>query len=381
MKAAFTPRYGPSSVIETRSIPTPTVANDEVLVQIRATPVTVGDRRMRAGDFPGISALPGRLMMGIFGPRHAVLGTMFAGRVVDVGRAVTEYSIGDDVFGSVLHGAYAEYLAVPADAPMMAKIPVGIGYDEAADVPYGGVTALQFLRDLGEVGEGDKVLILGASGGVGRYAVQLAKHMGAEVTGVASRRNLPLVLELGADHVIDYTTEDFTRNGEKYDVIFDIAGATTFAKSRASLTDHGRYLTLFISLRVLGEMAVTSFSSGPQAKFGIAMGSREMLIELRDYLATGVIRPLVAQRFPLERIADAHAAAESGLQGAVMVTMDPATPDQLQSSSGPMPDRAREAWASAPGVRTGRVPWYSAFLSMFRRSVATGFLRTSQAPS
>ena len=321
MKAAVTPAYGSADVLETRELPTPIIGDHDVLIQVRATPVTEGDRRLRSADFPSISALPGRLMIGVRRPKHAVQGTMFAGRVVAVGRAVTRYAVGDDVFGSTDHGAYAEYLAMPEDGSM-AKMPSTLGHDEAAAVPYGAVTALRFLRDLGGVKPGDHVLILGASGGVGRFAVQLAKHLGAEVTGVCSREGFDLVRSLGADHLIDYQTESYSDNGRLYDVIFDIADATTFACARSSLKADGRYLTLFVSVGILLQMALTSVGGGQKAKFGIAMGTRDDLEELARLVERGIIRPVVARRFAFERIADAHVAAETGsVHGSVVVTL------------------------------------------------------------
>jgi NADPH:quinone reductase-like Zn-dependent oxidoreductase len=320
MKAAVTPAYGPAQVLETHELPKPSIGAHDVLIEVRATPVTEGDRRLRSADFPSISALPGRLMIGVRRPKHRVQGTMFAGRVVAVGSAVTRYAAGDDVFGSTDHGAYAEYLAMPEDGAM-AKMPSGLRYDEAASVPYGAVTALRFLRDLGGVKPGDHVLVVGASGGVGRFAVELAKHLGAEVTGVCSQASFELVRSLGADHVIDYASEDFTANGVRYDVIFDIAGKSSFARCRDSLTENGRYLTLFVSVGILVQMALTSLFGGPQAKFGIAMGTHEDLEELRGLVERGVLRPVVASRFPLERIAEAHAEAENGRpHGSVVVT-------------------------------------------------------------
>lgn len=321
MKAAITPSYGSPDVIAIREVPTPAAGPHEILVQVRATPVTAGDRRLRAADFPSISAVPGRLMMGVFRPRHPVQGTMFAGRVVAVGSAVTRYAVGDDVFGSVDHGAYAEYLSLPEDGAL-ARMPAGVGYEEAAAVPYGAVTALRFLRDLGGVAPGDKVLVVGASGGVGLFAVQLAKHLGAEVTGVCSRGSFELVRALGADHVVDYETEDFTAGEARYDVIFDVAGATRFSRCRSSLADHGRYLTLFVSVGVLLQMALTSMSDGPKAKFGLALGTRDDMEQLRELVEQGALRPVIARSFPLERIVDAHAEVDAGrTRGAVVVTV------------------------------------------------------------
>jgi NADPH:quinone reductase-like Zn-dependent oxidoreductase len=321
MRAAITPSYGPAHVLQLRDVPTPTLGAREVLVAVHATPVTAGDLRLRAADFPTFSVVPGRLMLGVRRPRRAIQGTMFAGRVVEVGRSVTRYAVGDDVFGSAFDGAYAEYLSMPEDGAM-ANLPPNVSYDEAAAVPYGAVTALRFLRELGSVAPGDQVLVVGAAGGVGRFAVQLAKHLGAEVTGVASRRNLDLVRRLGADHVIDHETEDFTKSNRRYDVVFDAAGVTTFGGCRSSLTRSGRYLTLFGSVRVLIQMAMTAIFGGRKVKFTVAIGARDDLEEVRDLLARDLIRPVIARRFPLERIAEAHAEAESGrAQGSVIVTV------------------------------------------------------------
>lgn len=323
MKAALTPAYGPANVIGIVERPTPQVGDHDVLVQVHASMVTAGDRRVRAADFPSATALIGRLAIGITKPRHPVQGTMFAGRVVDVGAAVSRYSVGDNVFGSADHGAYAEYLSISEDSSM-ARLPEGKSYEQGAAVPYGAGTALNFLSELGSVKSGDKVLVLGGSGGVGRYAIQLAKHMGAEVTAVGSEDNLDLMRELGADHVIDYRAEDFTQNGQHYDVIFDIADATTFGRARGSLTADGRYMTLYLSFGVLMNVARTTVLGGQQAKFAIHLGTREQTEQLADLLREGVIRPVIAARFPLDEIAAAHAAADAGeASGDVVVTVVP----------------------------------------------------------
>lgn len=319
MRAAFTPTYGPAEVLELRDVPAPTLGDDEVLVEVHASPVTAGDQRLRAADFPSISALFGRLILGMLRPKQAVQGTNFAGRIVAVGRKVTRWAVGDDVFGGTPHGAYAEYLTVKEDGPMARK-PAGLGYDEAAALPYGAVTASRFLRDLGAVRPGDKVLVVGASGGVGRFAVQIAKHLGAEVTGVCSAANFDLVRSLGADHVIDHRTTDFTQGSERYDVLFDVAGVTTFSQCRSSLSRDGRYLTLLLTVGVLLQMLFTSMRRGPRAKFAIVLADRDEMERVRELAERGVLRPVLAQRFPLERIAEAHAARSTGT---VIVTIRP----------------------------------------------------------
>lgn len=321
MKAAFTPNYGPAQILETREVATPTLEPNQVLVEVKATPVTAGDRRLRAADFPAISKIPGHLMMGIARPRNPIQGTMFAGVIAAVGSEVTEWAVGDEVFGSADNGTYAEYVAVPADGPM-ARIPDGLSYAEAAEVPYGAVTALRFLHDLGGVQPGERVLILGASGGVGRYAVQLARHFGAEVTGVASGANEELVRELGADHFLDYRTQDWTTNGETYDLIFDVADTTNYGVARHSLSARGRYLTLFVSLGVLLASIVTSMlGDGRRAMFGVALQERRDLDRVKELLELGAIWPVVAEQYPFAQIVDAHQAAETSQPGGILVTM------------------------------------------------------------
>ena len=310
MRAASNTSYGAPNVLTLTEQPRPTLGTHEVLVEVHASPVTQGDRRMRAADFPGISWLLGRLVFGLIRPRNPIPGTMFAGRIVEIGAAVTRYTVGERVFGGCPQGAQAELLAVPEDGAM-AQMPAGLDYAEAAAIPYGAVTALVFLRDLGKLERGQKVLIIGASGGVGRFAVQLARHMGAEVTGVCSR-DQDLVRELGADHVIDYKSEDFAANGQRYDLIFDTSQRSSFSRCRASLTSEGRYLTLHMSVRVLLEMAATAITGGRRAIFGLAMGDREQTETVRELVEAGALRPVIAHRVPLARIAEAHALVEEG---------------------------------------------------------------------
>jgi NADPH:quinone reductase-like Zn-dependent oxidoreductase len=321
MRAAFTPHYGPATVIEMRDAPSPMLSTNDVLVEVQAAAVTEGDRRLRSGDFPGITAV-GKLALGVRGPRAPLGGTMFAGRVVEVGAGVTRYAPGDDVFGSVDHGAYAELLRVPEDGAL-AHRPTDLTPEQAAATPYGAGTALHFLRDVARVQPGEAVLVLGATGGVGRFAVQLAKHLGAEVTAVCSGANAALARELGADHVVDYTADDFTQGQGRYDVIFDIADASSFRHSRGSLTATGRYMTLYISVPALLAVAWTALVGGPKALFAVVLGAQERTEELRELLAQGVIQPVFEAHFPLERLADAHALAEQGVHGEVMVDIVP----------------------------------------------------------
>ncbi len=320
MQAAFTQSYGSPEVLQVREAPTPSLADDQVLIQVRSAPVTAGDLRLRAADFPSFTALPGRLVLGIFGPRKPVQGTMFAGRVVRVGKAVTRFAVGDDVFGASMSGAYAELLAMPQGGAL-AKMPQGVGYDEAAASPYGAVTAITFLRDLGKLQPGQKLLVIGAAGGVGRFAIQIGKHLGAEITAVCRPRSFDLVRSLGADHVIDRESQDFTQSGARYDVIFDCVGASSFPRARRALTDRGAYLTLLISLSILFWTVVTPLLGGRRSKLTIVKDDARAIEEVRDLLERGVIRSIIAERYSLEHIADAHARAEARRDdGAIMVS-------------------------------------------------------------
>ncbi len=332
MRVATTVSFGPPSVLKLAESPAPEIGEHELRVRVVAASVTAADRRLRTADYPGVSAIFGRLLFGIMSPRYPVQGTNFAGEVVAVGSGVTQYSVGDDVFGGTNHGAYAEYLAAAEDGPM-AKIPNGVSHEDATTLPYGAGTAVTFLRDIAAVKPGESVLILGASGGVGRFAVQVAKHMGAQVTAVCSRPQFDLMGELGADHLIDHRSDDFTANGQQYDVIFDIADASSFRHSRASLTNSGRYLTLYISIRVLMQMAWTKLIGGKRALFGVAMGNPTIAKELAGMLSDGVIKPVVTDRFALSDVAEAHALSERGVHGDVIVKVGPAEPEALRAEN------------------------------------------------
>jgi len=358
MKAAITPKYGTPDVLSMTEVSRPEVGNHDVLVEVRASVVTQGDRRLRAADFPGISWLPGRLMMGLFRPKNPVPGTAFAGRVVAVGKAVTRFAEGDDVFGGCMHGAHAEYLAVPEDSPI-APMPRDLDYAEAAAVPYGAITALVFLRDIAKVQAGERVLVIGASGGVGRFGVQLAHHLGADVTGVCSRDH-DLVRDLGAGRVIDYTKEDFTDNGERYDVIFDTTLDNNFRRSCGSLTSRGRYLSLHMSASLLFQMGLTALTAsrgGPRALSGVAMGDPKQMEAVRELVDEGALRPVIAKSFPLEGLADAHVFLEEGrARGSVVIevgeTRRPGAAEGFRLDPPRSPAATRRARAGSRRPRT-----------------------------
>lgn len=242
MRAAVYERYGPPEVVKIMEVDDPTPGDDEILIRTRATTLTTGDWRARSLDVPFGFGLISRLFFGISKPRKTILGTEIAGDVEAVGRAVERFKVGDAVFAysGAGMGCHAEYRCMPEGGPVAAK-PPNLGYEEAAALSFGGSTALDFFRR-GKLQKGERVLVNGASGGVGTAAVQLARHLGADVTGVCSTPNVELVRSLGARDVIDYTRDDFTRNGQRYDVIVDIAGTAPFARSKGSLAEDGRLL-------------------------------------------------------------------------------------------------------------------------------------------
>ncbi len=324
MQAIVYERYGTPDVLHVQDVPTPVPGDHEVLVRLRAAPVTVVDCIFRQGD-----QLAARLYTGLMQPRHAILGALFSGEVAEVGAGVTRYRRGDAVFGASGFGAHAEYVCVPEDAAMTAK-PAGLSHEGAAAICEGALTALPFLRDTGGLQPGQRVLIHGASGSVGTAAVQLARHLGAHVTGVCSTRNAALVESLGAEHVIDYTQEDFTQRKERYDIVFDAAGKTSFRACRRVLEPSGVYLSPVIGLKILAQMAWTSVVGGKQARFA-ATGARPAADRARDLerigtmLSEGVLTPVIDRSYALQEAAEAHRYVDTGhKQGNVVLAFGPA---------------------------------------------------------
>ncbi len=311
MKAAVYDRYGPPEVVTLRDIDRPAIKPEDVLVEIAATSVTTADLRIRASAFPGGMWLMGRLMMGLFSPRHRVLGSEFAGRIVETGEGVTRFKVGEAVYGmSADFSAHAEFLAIGEKACIGIK-PDGIGFEEAAAMPFGALCALVFLRDFAKVQKSWKVLIAGASGGVGVYAVQIAKHLGAEVTAVCSASNHQLVESLGADHLIDYRATDFTREDERYELIFDTAGTTSFARAQKALKPHGIFLPLEFGLADAFRALAAKISGGPRMLLRVSGDSMEDLETVSELMGQGALRPVIDSTFPLEGVVGAYRRVET----------------------------------------------------------------------
>ncbi len=310
MKAATYHQYGPAEVVGIEEVERPEIGDDEVLVRTFATTVTSADWRIRASAFPGVMLLPGRLMFGLRRPRNKVLGGEFAGRVVAVGAKVTRFRMGDPVFGFALSRAHAEYLAMP-ETGTIAKKPANLTYEEAAAAPFGAITALIFLRDFAKLKPGEKVLVLGATGGVGVYAVQLARHFGAEVTAVCSTDHVELAASLGADRVIDYRKEDYAATGERWDLILDPVGATDYATAKRALSPNGRFVPLEFGPREVFQSLLARLVGGPRLVFGISSDSRQDVEYVAGLLATGEIRPVIDGTWPFSEIVEAYRRVET----------------------------------------------------------------------
>ena len=311
MKAAVYSKYGSADNVTIADVPRPEISAGQVLVQVFASSITTADWRFRASAFPGLLWLPGRLIAGLIRPKQPILGAEFAGRVVSVGADVTDFKLGDEVFGfSGTFGAHAEYLAVNANGSI-AHMPEGTRFEEAAALPFGAVCALVFLRDFAKLRPGQKVAIGGASGGVGAYAVQIAKALGAEVTAITSTRNIDLVRSLGADRVIDYTREDAARLGEIHDVVFDTAGTLRFAKARRMMKKTALFLPLEINIPDALTALVTNLLSGKKLASHINGDRQEDLEAVGVMLRRGEIRAVIDSTYPLSRIADGHRRVET----------------------------------------------------------------------
>ncbi len=323
MKAIVHTKYGPPEVLQLKEVAKPTPKDNEVLIKIHATSVTRGDVVDRTMAIPPWAWLPTRILFGLIRPRRTRPGADLAGEIESVGKDVTLFKKGDQVFGSTGWGAgaYAEYKCLPEEGDLAMKS-ANMTYEEAAALPFGASTALYILRK-GKIQSGQKVLVYGASGGVGTFAVQLAKYFGAEVTGVCSTTNLEMVKSIGADKVIDYTKEDFTKNGKTYDVILDAVDKSSFSRSKSSLKQRGVYLTVGMGPIILLQLLWTSMTGSKKIKFGLARVKTEDLIFLKDLIEAGKLKSVIDRRYPLEQIAEAHRYVDKGhKKGNVVITVE-----------------------------------------------------------
>ena len=323
MKAIVYERYGPPDVLELKEVAKPTPKDNEVLIKTHATTVTSGDWRVRSLNVPAGFGLIVRLVFGISKPKQPILGSELAGVIESVGKDVRKFKVGDQVFAfsDASMGCHAEYKCMPQDGAVVLK-PPSLSYDEAAALSFGGTTALDFLRR-GKLQSGEKVLVNGASGGVGTAAVQLAKHFGADVTGVCSTANMELVRSLGASHVIDYTKEDFTQNGETYDVIVDTVGTAPFSRSKDSLKAGGRLLMVLAGLPDMLQIPWVSMTSSKKAIAGPVAVRADDLRFLAGLAQAGEFKPVIDRRYPFEQIAEAHRYVDTGRKkGNVIITLE-----------------------------------------------------------
>jgi NADPH:quinone reductase-like Zn-dependent oxidoreductase len=323
MRAVVYEKYGSPDVLELREVAKPTPKDNEILVKIYATTVTAADFRARSFTVPLAFWLPARIALGFRKPKKAILGVDLAGEIESVGKDVKRFKKGDQVFAATLigAGAYAQYRCLPEDAAIAIK-PSNLTYEEAAALPIGARTALHYLRKA-NLQLGQKVLVYGASGSVGTYAVQLAKHFGAEVTGVCSTANLELVKSLGADQVIDYTVENFSDQGETYDVIFEAVDKSSFSACMRALKKNGIYLNVVTPLPNL-RMLWTKMTTNKKLMLGENVPEKaEYLTFLKELVEAGKLKPVIDRSYPLEQIVEAHKYVDKGhKKGNVVITVE-----------------------------------------------------------
>ncbi len=328
MRAYTYDRFGPPEVLTLKEVPKPAPGEHEVLVRIRATTVTSGDWRIRSLEVPRGLGLLSRLGLGFTRPRRPILGMELSGEIEAIGKAVTRFRPGDLVFGFVgaRLGCHAEYRCLPEEGhgrkdEAVALKPAGLDHREAAALSFGGTTALSFFRKA-KLRRGERVLVVGASGSVGTAAVQLARHLGAEVTGVCSAANLELVRSLGASRAIDYGREDFTRDGERYDVIVDTTGTAPFARAAGSLADGGRLLVVLGTLPEMLRAPWISLTTGMKVIAGEASWGVEDLRHLASLAEAGHFRPVIDRCYRFEEMVQAHRHVDAGhKRGNVVVTV------------------------------------------------------------
>jgi NADPH:quinone reductase-like Zn-dependent oxidoreductase len=314
MRAVIHDKYGPPEVLRLQEVEQPVPLENEVLVKIHATTVTRTDCGLRSAEF-----FATRFFTGLLRPKRRILGMELAGEVEAVGAAVTEFEVGDDVFGVIGSGANAEYVCVPESGPLAPK-PAGMSFEEAAAVCDGASLALACLRK-GDLREGRSIVVYGASGSVGTAAVQLARDFGAEVTAVCNTKNLELVASLGADEVVDYTQEDFTKNGKTYDVIFDAVGKLSFRECKGALKPGGSYLATDGFRNLL--LALRPWSAGgKKVRFPTSMPTKKDILFMKALIEAGTYHPVIDRRYPLEQVVDATKYVETEQKtGNVVLTL------------------------------------------------------------
>jgi len=333
MKAIVCTEFGPPDVLHLEEVEKPVPKDNEVLISVYATSVNYGDlvarnfKNVTPGQFnmPFLFWLLSRIFFGLTKPKIKILGSEFAGEIEAAGKDVTLFKKGDPVLGYLGQnmGAYAEYLCMPENGVLAIK-PTNMTYEEAAAVPMGAIMALHLLREKGNIQPGQKVLVNGASGGIGSAAVQIAKSFGADVTGVCGTPRLEFVKSLGADKVIDYTQEDFTQSGETYDLIFDVLGKGSFSRAKSALTPNGRYLFASFKMKQLFQMLWASITaSSKKVICALAPGSTEDLIAVKALIEAGKIKTIIDKSFPMEQAAEAHRYVEDGhKKGIVVITVE-----------------------------------------------------------
>lgn len=314
MKAILHSKFGPPDELQVKEIDKPVPRDNEVLIKIHATTVTSTDCNARNFTFvPKIFKLPSRLFFGIFRPKINILGIDLAGEIEEVGKDIKKFKKGDQIFGTtgIAFGSHAEYTCMPEDGVLSIK-PSSMAWEEAAAVFLGAHTALFFLRDKGNIQAGQKILIYGASGGIGTFAVQLAKYFGAKVTGVCSTTNLKMVKSLGADKVIDYTKKDFTSQSGTYDLVFDTIGKTSFSQCKSLLKKKGVFLTASMGLPEIIQIMWTSMTGGKKVKGGVAVERVEDIYFFTKLIRAGKLKSVIDRCYPLEEIAEAFQYVEKG---------------------------------------------------------------------
>jgi NADPH:quinone reductase-like Zn-dependent oxidoreductase len=322
MKAIVWTKYGPPDVLQLKDVDIPTPRDNEALIKVHAATVTIGDCELRSMKGPTILVLAFRIYVGLMKPKRVtILGQELAGEIESVGKGATKFKKGDTIFAPCLLrlGAYAEYACLP-EKYLVIK-PASITYEEAATIPTGGINGLDFLR-AGDVRVGESILINGAGGSIGTYALQIAKTIGAEVTCVDSAEKLDMLLSIGADHVIDYMKEDFTRKDETYDVIIDVIGKSSFSRRIRLLKPNGRYVLGNPSISARIRVPWTPMTSGKKVIIALASYKDEYYTFLLGLMAEGRIKSIIDRRYPLEQTADAHRFVDAGhKKGNVVITI------------------------------------------------------------